>query len=90
MEFRVSDELNHEIKKIKKRDKKLYVKIEKQLFLFKQNNKHPSLRLHKLTGDQTGIWSMSIDKNMRMLFIVIDDEAHFFDLGTHDEVYRSK
>jgi len=88
MNFKFSPELNKELKKIKKRDIILINKIEKQLLLFQKNPVHPSLRTHKLTGKLDNIWSISIDKNIRMLYIQDNDSAYFFDVGTHDEVYK--
>lgn len=88
MDFYISPDLNKELKRIKSRDRKLIQKTEKQLVLFRQNHLHPSLRLHKLSGNLNNIWSISIDKNIRMLFILVEKEAYFFDIGTHDQVYR--
>ena len=33
------------------------------------------------------IWSISIDRKIRMLFMEENNEAYFFDLGTHKQVY---
>src|SRR3972149_6263874 len=82
MDFQISSGLTNRLKKIKSGDKKLLLKIEKQLNIFHQNHLHPSLRLHKLTGNLDNIWSISIYKNVRMLFILDDEGAYFFDLGT--------
>jgi len=87
MDFRIPPDLDNKLKKIKKSDKQLILKIQRQLELFQLNHRHPSLRLHKLTGNLQNIWSISIDRNIRMLFIH-DNEAYFFDIGTHDQVYR--
>jgi toxin HigB-1 len=88
MDFEISVDLNKELKKIKSKDKLLALKIEKQLESFGQNHLHPSLRLHKLSGNLENIWSISIDKNYRMLFIFDDSGAYFFDFGTHDQVNK--
>lgn len=87
MDFEISPELNQRLKQINAKDKKLIKKIEKQLIIFGQNHLHPSLRIHKLSGNLKNYWSISIDKNYRMLFILDKSSAYFFDLGTHDEVY---
>lgn len=88
MDVVISPDLNKELKKIKNRDKQLSQKIEKQLILFQQNHSHPSLRVHKLTGSLSNCWSISIDMNIRMLYILNNNEAYFFDIGTHDQVYK--
>lgn len=88
MNMRFSDDVTKKLTKIKRKDKKLSLKIEKQLALFAQNPKHPSLRLHKLTGELQNLWSISITKSVRMTYLQKQDEAHFTDIGTHDEVYK--
>lgn len=88
MDFAISPDLNKELKKIKDHDKRLARKIEKQLSFFQINHFHPSLRVHKLTGNLDNIWSISIDKSLRMLYTLDNDEAYFFDIGTHDQVYK--
>ncbi|KKS74497.1 hypothetical protein A3J20_07190 [Candidatus Gottesmanbacteria bacterium RIFCSPLOWO2_02_FULL_42_29] len=88
MDFRISSDLEKELKRIKTRDFHLLQQIQKQLLLFKQDHTHPSLRIHKLSGNLKNLWSISIDRNIRMLFIIDDEEALFFDIGTHNQVYR--
>ncbi len=70
-----------------RRDKQLSEKIKKQLILFQENPRHPSLRLHKLRGNLQNTWSLSITLSFRLLFIE-DAEYYFFDMGEHDEVYK--
>lgn len=80
--------VEEKLKKIKKQDNKLFKKVEKQVHLFRANPKHPSLRLHKLTSKTESIWSISITMSIRMMYKIVDDDAYFIDIGTHDEVYR--
>lgn len=87
MDFSFSPDLDKKVKKIIARNQPLARKIQKQLSIFEQNHLHPSLRLHKLTGNLNGIWSISIDKSIRMLYFLNETEAYFFDIGTHDQVY---
>jgi mRNA-degrading endonuclease YafQ of YafQ-DinJ toxin-antitoxin module len=88
MDFQVAPSLHKQLKKIKFQNQELSNKIEKQLHIFHQNHLHPSLRLHKLTGNLSNIWSISIDRSIRMLFILDEEGACFFDLGTYDQVYK--
>ena len=83
----LSLEVLKKIKKIKENDIKLYKKIKKQLTLFQKDPIHGSLRTHKLTVKLKNVWSISIDKNLRMVYEQTD-EYYFIDMGTHDEVYR--
>lgn len=74
--------------KLIKRDPELLIKIHKQLSLFLQNERHPSLRFHKLKGEMKDFWSISIDMNYRMAGVIEDGEMVFMTFGTHDEVYE--
>ena len=97
MKIKLSSDVSAEIKQLKLRDPKLAAKAEKQLALFAQNPKHPSLRTHKLTGKIEDRWSISITKSIRMVYVVIEGQeeneeptAYFVAIGTHDQVYRDK
>ena len=90
IKIRFDSKLQKEIDKIKHKDPKLFKKIQKQLKQFKLNPKLKSLRVHKLSGELDNIWSISITKSIRMAYLQSGDEAYFYDLGTHDQVYREK
>lgn len=90
MNFSLSPKLKIQLKNIKQKDTKLFRKIQKQLKLFQENHKHPSLRTHKLKGAINEKWSISIEENLRMLFYIKFGEAIFYILGNHDEVYRER
>lgn len=85
--IRFSTEVNRRLRKIQKTDHKLFKKIKKQITLFKNNPQHKSLRLHKITGVAHSIKSISIDRNIRILFEE-DGDFYFFAIGTLDEVYK--
>jgi mRNA-degrading endonuclease YafQ of YafQ-DinJ toxin-antitoxin module len=38
------------------------------LRLLDENERHPSLRVHQLQGDQSGVWSASASDELRMSF----------------------
>ena len=88
MQIRISDDLAKEIAKIKKKDQKLAKQVQKQLEIFSLNPQHPSLRLHKLKGELKNLWSISISKSIRLVFLQEDSETYFVDIGTHDQVYK--
>lgn len=88
MDFSFSAEVTSEIKKIKQKQPLLFKKIQKQLKVFKENIKHPSLRTHKLKGNLSNTWSISIEGNIRLIYTVKNNEVLFFKLGNHDKVYR--
>jgi len=77
------------VAQIYKKDKRLAEKIQQQILLFESNPRHPSLRLHKLSGTLDNMWSLSITMSIRMVYRLTNKEtAYFVDIGTHDEVYR--
>lgn len=88
MKFRIAISLDKRLQKLFKTDSKLSIKIEKQLKLFSQDHRHPSLKTHKLSGKLDNLWSISITKSLRMTYILDNEEATFTDFGTHDQVYR--
>ena len=89
MDAKFSRLVQEEIIRIRQKDKKLATRIEKQILLFEENPKHPSLRRHKLSGKLQEMWSISITMNIRMAYILLDkDNALFIKIGTHDQVYR--
>ncbi len=85
--IKFSPDVYLKLQKIKKKNPQVFNKIQKQLAIFKQNPKHKSLRVHKITREVKNVWSISIDRSLRMLYI--DEKTiYFFEIGTHDEVYR--
>lgn len=89
MQAKFSPFVQKTITQLYSKNRKLTDKIEKQITLFESNPKHPSLRLHKLTGMYNNMWSISITPSIRMVYLRIDQNtAYFVDIGTHDEVYR--
>lgn len=88
MQVRFSEELRKELVKIRRRDPKLIKRIEKQLALFIQDPTHISLRLHKLSGKLDNMWSISITRSIRMVYLLFDNDTYFVDIGIHDEVYK--
>ncbi|MCL5669944.1 MAG: hypothetical protein M1423_01375 [Acidobacteria bacterium] len=58
-------------------------RTEKQLALFLQNPRHPSLGIKKLEGMQD-IWEGRITRNYRFTFEVHEDHCTLRRIGTHD------
>ena len=88
MKYYLSEGLIKRFKKLKRDNPVLLNKVKKQLMFFEINENHPSLRNHKLKGDMTDLWSISIDMNFRLIYYIKNNEAYFFIFGTHDEVYE--
>ena len=68
-----------------KRNPKLWLKVRKTLRLLSSDIKHPSLKLHKLSGLE--YWSVSIDKSYRIKIKITDKYIFCVKFGTHDEIY---
>lgn len=88
MHFRFSHEVSSYLKKLKRKNPKAFEQVKKQLILFENNPKHPSLRIHKLSGKLSNVWSLSIGLKLRLLYFIKDGEAWGYMIGTHDEVYK--
>lgn len=88
MQIKFSSKVKRELRKLRDKDTKLSKRIEKQLDLFVENPKHPSLRIHKLSGELKNIWSLSINKSIRMIYVSDEEGIYFTDIGTHDQVYK--
>lgn len=89
MRFKLSASVQKEINNYHKRNPELTQKIKKQLEAFSLNRLHPSLRTHKLSGKMSNSWSISINRNVRMLYALLPGGfAYFYMIGTHDEVYK--
>lgn len=92
MDIDFSPQVHKKLVQIKRRDQHLFRQIEKQLRLFRQNPRHPSLRSHKLKGQLQETWSISVGMEVHLTYYmkVIENQkrAVFFAIGTHDQVYR--
>ena len=83
---------NSYIKRAKKFIKKhpdLITQYAKTLKLLELNPNHPSLRLHKLKGKLSELYSVSINISYRIsiYFIIEKDRIIPVDIGSHDELY---
>lgn len=50
-------------------DQKRFLKAVR---LVDENERHPSLRVHELSGDLSGTWSASPSDELRILFVRLD------------------
>lgn len=76
-------------KKFIKKHPDLLPQYEKTLKLLEINPNHPSLRLHKLQGKLSELYSISINISYRISidFLIENDEIIPVDIGSHDELY---
>lgn len=75
------------LNKIKKTNKKLAIALKNTLEEFSENPKKNSLRLHKLTGKMASAWSISVDRDVRIIFQYVPDGIILINFGKHQEVY---
>ena len=83
------DSYNRRAKKFFKKHPDLIPRYRKTLELLELNPHHPSLRLHGLEGHLSGLSSVSINIQYRIViqFIIKKNEILLVNIGTHDEVY---
>lgn len=76
-------------KKFVKKHPELLSQYEKTLKLLELNPFHPSLRLHKLSGKLSELYSVSINITYRIsIDFIIDDKMIIpINVGKHDVVY---
>ena len=76
-------------KKFFKKHPEIISQYEKTLKLLEINPNHPSLRLHKLHGKHSELYSVSINISYRICidFIINEYQIIPIDIGTHDEIY---
>lgn len=44
----------------------------------------PSWRAHQLTGDRKGVWSLTVTRNWRLTFRIVESERAIIDLDYED------
>lgn len=76
-------------KKFIKKHPEVISQYEKTLKLLELNPYHPSLRLHKLRGRLSEMYSVSINISYRIsiYFLIDKDKIIPVDIGSHDVVY---
>jgi len=85
MEIKYTKKFLKKFKKLKSSEKAQVYKTEQ---LFKENLKHPSLRLHRITNDLYNLWSISVNMKIRILVYEENNFLNviFLDIGGH-EIY---
>ena len=61
----------------------IQAKVDKQIHFFRENPRHPSLRIHQLQRAE-GIWEGYVDIHYRFTFEIHQDYYLFRLVGTHD------
>lgn len=76
-------------RKFLKKHPQIIGQYEKTLELLELNPHHPSLRLHSLQGQLSGLSSVSINMSYRIVLelMIQDSDIILVDIGNHDRVY---
>lgn len=75
-------------KQFKKLPVKKQLKARQAIALFLENPQAPSLRLHQLSGELFGVWSISAGGDLRLHFEYYGDTVVFFlAVGSHSQLY---
>ncbi|MBI4065484.1 plasmid stabilization protein [Candidatus Gottesmanbacteria bacterium] len=80
-----SQRFYRDLGKLEKKNERLQKAIGKTMGLLQDNPNHPSLRLHKLSGQS--VYSISVTMSIRMLIAFRGDDIHLLRIGTHEDVY---
>ncbi len=62
---------------------RLTKKFNKQIKLFQQNPRHPSLHTELLEPKSAGVYSFRIDRRYRTLFVIINSNVEIVDINDH-------
>ena len=85
VQLRLTKSFDKEFVKITKGNLSLKKKVVKQLDILIKNPQHPSLSLHKLSGEK--YWSISISKSIRILLLFKKEAICVYHIGKHENVY---
>lgn len=58
-------------------------KFKKQIVIFQQNPRHPSLHTELLEPKSEEVYSFRIDRKYRALFIIVDSQVEIIDINDH-------
>lgn len=87
MNIYLSSKFKKSYKVIIKSTPKNKAKIKKTISTLQEDPKHPGLRLHKLSGNKGEMWSISVDRKIRITLTFTEQDITLVNIGTHDEDY---
>ncbi len=62
-------------------------RFEERRNLFVENQNHPFLQDHALSGKMKNYRAFSITGDIRVIYYIYNGNAYFVDIGTHNQVY---
>jgi len=81
----LSSAFQRQLKRLVKQNPRLRNRIAKILKFLAQNANYPSLKLHKLSGQNN--WSISVTRDIRIVIHLRGKQVFCLRIGTHDRVY---
>jgi addiction module RelE/StbE family toxin len=81
----LSQKFQKQIKQVVRSNPQIKPRLAKTFELLRKKINYPSLRLHKLSGQNN--WSVSVTRNIRIILHIEEDNIYLLRIGTHDEVY---
>ena len=79
------------LKKFSKLDPSLQEEVYEKVELFKHEEYHKKLKVHKLKKPLEGRYSFSVNYKIRIIFIYDEKDrnrVYLLTIGTHNQVYR--
>jgi mRNA-degrading endonuclease YafQ of YafQ-DinJ toxin-antitoxin module len=88
MKIELSSAFRKSYKKLASRKPEVAVLALEKILLFSQQYNNPILKFHKLYGEYEGLYSFSVEYDIRIIVDLVNPEtAILLVIGTHDEVY---
>jgi addiction module RelE/StbE family toxin len=69
----LSSHFKNSLKKLARRRPEIMVTVVEKILFFYSSINHPSLKLHKLSGDLKDHWAFSIENDVRVIFRYTND-----------------
>ena len=85
MELITSSKFDSDLRHFLSKNPNYKSKIKKCFLLMLSNLYHPSLRLHKLSGQEN--YSISVDMKIRIIINMNEDKIFLLRIGNHNQVY---
>ena len=79
----------HTLRRLLQRDPQLVPMVAATLEQLEADPHHPTLKLHRLRGKLSGLWSVRVTYRIRLLLELDEDHKGIIlvDIGSHDEVH---
>ena len=79
------------VQRLLKRSPQFADAVQAAMELLSENAAHPTLKIHKLKGDLSDRYAISVAYDLRIVFRFVQDEGEeaimLMSIGTHDDVY---